>query len=383
MKTRVVMLGAMSVLLMLACSLFTSEEPPVEVGEVEAVRPSAESTEAPLVSPSATAEVPEVTATTEPLETASGCTLDARFAEDITVPDNTAIEGGEAFRKTWRIRNAGTCDWEVGTQWVFASGDPLGGPASVSAPAAAAGAEVDVSVDFVAPQTPGVYRSTWQLQTPDGRRFGSLFYVKIVVPEVSSEVTELPFVPPTGDTSGCSTPFDPEFLALVDQAESMGIDLGCPRGSAADASGAFQEYLANVDDPDFGLHYRSLMIWTTPYKLGEIYVVQGFDTSATSAVIKAAYDTWDESQPEVPPACAGMEIPPSYLMPIRGFGKHWCEQQLWNTVGWAVSTEKGVDLRVQHTEKGRVIKVSGPNMYSYLIAWRHNDGKATVRIVSP
>jgi hypothetical protein len=113
---------------------------------------------------------------------------------------------------------------------------------------------------------PGVYRSTWQLQTPDGRRFGSLFYVKIVVPEVSSEVTELPFVPRQGYFRVQYT-FRPGILALVDQPSVWESTWGAPR-LGCQCLRCFQEYLAIVDDPDFGLHYRSLMIWTTPISWG-------------------------------------------------------------------------------------------------------------------
>ncbi|HHS97476.1 MAG TPA: hypothetical protein ENK08_06195, partial [Chloroflexi bacterium] len=65
------------------------------------------------------------------ITTQGGCTLNAAFVADVTVPDNTEFPSGTAFTKTWRLRNTGTCTWEAGTLLVFVSGDAMGGPASV------------------------------------------------------------------------------------------------------------------------------------------------------------------------------------------------------------------------------------------------------------
>jgi hypothetical protein len=111
------------------------------------------------------------------------CTLNSEYVTDVTVPDNTEFAPGAAFVKTWRVRNSGTCEWEAGTNLVWVSGDPLGGPASVEVSPAAPEANIDISVDLVAPPDPGTYRSNWQLESPDGVRFGNELYIKIVVPE--------------------------------------------------------------------------------------------------------------------------------------------------------------------------------------------------------
>jgi len=127
---------------------------------------------------------PVATATPVPdVSGPGGCTLNASYVADVTVPDNTVFTPGKAFTKTWRVRNSGTCAWETGTQLVFVSGDPLGGPTAVNVPSVAPDSNTDVSVDLAAPATPGTYRSTWQLQSPAGVRFGSQVYVQIIVPE--------------------------------------------------------------------------------------------------------------------------------------------------------------------------------------------------------
>ncbi|MGC9356797.1 MAG: NBR1-Ig-like domain-containing protein [Anaerolineae bacterium] len=189
-----------------ACSLFGDDETPAETPpptKVSLLTPSGKETETPTPSEEATTAPTEETAppptSTEspPVTTESGCTLGAAYVADVSIPDNTAMVPGENFVKTWRIRNSGTCEWEAGTKMVFASGEPLGTASEVAMPTTAPGAEVEVGVDMVAPSDSGTYRSNWQLQAPDGTRFGGLFYVQIVVNEPTAEPTEEP-APPTG-----------------------------------------------------------------------------------------------------------------------------------------------------------------------------------------
>ena len=105
-----------------------------------------------------------------------------RFVADITIPDDMVILPGEAFVKTWRIRNAGDCPWPDGTSWIFARGSQMSGPDAVSVPATNPGQEVDVSVSLVAPGTPGTQTGYWTLRLPQGRTLSREYYVRIVVP---------------------------------------------------------------------------------------------------------------------------------------------------------------------------------------------------------
>ena len=65
-------------------------------------------TETPLEQASAT-PTPETPIPTNPAD----CTNSAAFVSDVTVEDNSIILSGTSFKKTWRIRNTGTC---VGTR---------------------------------------------------------------------------------------------------------------------------------------------------------------------------------------------------------------------------------------------------------------------------
>jgi hypothetical protein len=137
----------------------------------------------PQSSPTPPPPSPTVTHTPFPdVSGPGGCTLNAGFIEDVTIPDNSELAPGKSFTKVWRMRNTGTCTWDKGTQLVFVSGELMDDSRTVEIPSVAPDAETDVSVEMVAPTTPGTYRSTWQLQSPDGTSFGTQVYVQIVVP---------------------------------------------------------------------------------------------------------------------------------------------------------------------------------------------------------
>ena len=125
----------------------------------------------------------------------------AVFVDDVTIADGTEFKPGTSFTKTWRLRNEGTCTWNSEYELVFFDGDLMG--AEESYPLAGEvrpGDEVDLSVEFQAPELEGSYRSDWRLKDPSGEIFGTgedgdqSFWVEIVV---SSEVEDLDLGPAT------------------------------------------------------------------------------------------------------------------------------------------------------------------------------------------
>ncbi|MBI5838487.1 MAG: hypothetical protein HZB19_00160 [Chloroflexi bacterium] len=97
----------------------------------------------------------------------------AQFIADVTVPDGTSFAPGTAFKKTWRLKNIGTCAWTTSYALVFDSGEKFGAPASVNFPINVnPGQTVDLSVDMVAPSTAGHYFSYWKLRNASGVIFG-------------------------------------------------------------------------------------------------------------------------------------------------------------------------------------------------------------------
>jgi hypothetical protein len=113
----------------------------------------------------------------------SECAPDAVFAADVTVPDSTRIEGGQAFVKTWRVHNTGTCDWDADFRLVFVAGEQMGGPDSVAVPDTPAGESAEISVELVAPQGQGKHRGYWRVCVGTTECFGDKLYVEIVSTE--------------------------------------------------------------------------------------------------------------------------------------------------------------------------------------------------------
>ncbi|GAB4475579.1 MAG: hypothetical protein Kow0088_12540 [Anaerolineales bacterium] len=148
--------------------------------------------------PSPTATLPPPTSTPLPCDR-------VRFIKDVTIPDNTEIEAGSTFVKTWRLQNAGACTWSPQYALVLTGGEPMGSQVAVPLPHyVASGEMVDVSVTLTAPSVGGTYRAEYKLRNAANLVFGigeknEPFYVQIKVPTVKGVV------------------FD--FLAQADQAE--------------------------------------------------------------------------------------------------------------------------------------------------------------------
>ncbi len=110
----------------------------------------------------------------------------ATFIEDITIPDGTVLPPNDIFRKTWRLKNVGTCSWTTDYALVFVEGDQMNGPAvqpltTVVNP----GETVDITVELTAPAANGEYRGYWKLRDNNGEIFGlttgNAFWVDIKV----------------------------------------------------------------------------------------------------------------------------------------------------------------------------------------------------------
>ena len=105
---------------------------------------------------------------------ASAATCDwVQFVADVTVPDGAKYDPGTAFKKTWRLKNIGTCTWTTSYSLVFDSGAQMGAPASIKFPAEVKpGQTIDISVDMTAPTGAGHYRGYWKFKNASGVLFG-------------------------------------------------------------------------------------------------------------------------------------------------------------------------------------------------------------------
>lgn len=103
------------------------------------------------------------------------------FVSDVTIPDNTPVTAGQAFTKTWKVRNAGSCAWDAGFKFAFTGGEQMGGATYTLPSAVAAGATTDISVAMTAPNKSGTLRGNWRMSTAAGQFFGDEVYVQVVV----------------------------------------------------------------------------------------------------------------------------------------------------------------------------------------------------------
>ncbi|HMB22365.1 MAG: NBR1-Ig-like domain-containing protein [Chloroflexota bacterium] len=105
---------------------------------------------------------------------AQACTDRAQFLADVTVPDGTRFDPGAAFKKTWRLKNVGTCIWLASSyKLTFVSGERLGANTEVGFSSdVMSGQTVDLSVDMTAPNTAGHYIGYWKIKGAAGVPFG-------------------------------------------------------------------------------------------------------------------------------------------------------------------------------------------------------------------
>ncbi|CAF2027852.1 hypothetical protein Bca4012_080293 [Brassica carinata] len=111
--------------------------------------------------------------------------LDSRFVLDVNVIDGTVVAPSAAFTKIWKMRNNGSLVWPRGTQIFWIGGDRFSNSFAVDLQIPAEGVpingELDVKVDFVAPELPGRYISYWMMASPIGVKFGQRVWVSINV----------------------------------------------------------------------------------------------------------------------------------------------------------------------------------------------------------
>lgn len=203
MKTRYFLLPLLA-LILAACAPAT---PVVPTPDVLAVRTSAAYTVVAEITLTAAAFTstplpPSATSTPEPPPTATATqvfTTDPTqaalgtpaslcdnyvYVADVTIVDGTAMTAGQDFVKTWKIRNTGDCTWGDGYGLIYSYGEKMSGEAVPFGTVVAPGQEIDVSVNFKAPDKIGEYVSSWQMANPQGLSFGSkenILFVKIVV----------------------------------------------------------------------------------------------------------------------------------------------------------------------------------------------------------
>ena len=145
--------------------------------------------------PETPTETPTIAFATDPTQIALGTPAalcdDYSFnlsTLDVTILDGTAMTPGQEFVKTWKIKNTGICTWDTGYKLIFSYSSPpnqnMNAQPIPLTSLVAPGEEVEVSVQFKAPTTPGEYTGYWQMVNSKGIPFGKKEFtliVKIVV----------------------------------------------------------------------------------------------------------------------------------------------------------------------------------------------------------
>ncbi len=103
------------------------------------------------------------------------------FVADVTIPDNTTIDPGKKFVKTWTLLNNGSCTWDTTFKLAFLSGDQMGGVTTPLTTSVAPGSSLNISVNLTAPTSNGTYKGVWQLQNGSNQNFGAQPFVLIKV----------------------------------------------------------------------------------------------------------------------------------------------------------------------------------------------------------
>jgi hypothetical protein len=101
---------------------------------------------------------------------------------DVNVPDNTTMSPGQDFTKTWLVKNTGACPWGAGYVLTYAGySDDMDGQFIAMTEVIQPGQEVEVSVQFKAPEKAGEYLSAWTMRNPQGVEFPEIVFVKVIV----------------------------------------------------------------------------------------------------------------------------------------------------------------------------------------------------------
>src|SRR5512134_1368178 len=201
MKIKLFVTIALMTTLIAACG--SPNTPPAEpTPDVAAVRTSAASTVVSQFTLTAAAFTPTVSLPTETLTpaatgtvtvapaaqvtNAAGTTVSLcdsmEYVADVNIPDGTSMSPGQDFVKTWRIKNNGSCPWGAGYKLVYAGySDDMDGQFQPLAEVVQPNQEVEVSVQFKAPDATGEYLSAWQMENPSGVTFPKIIFVKILV----------------------------------------------------------------------------------------------------------------------------------------------------------------------------------------------------------
>lgn len=286
--------------------------------------PAVTSTDTPLPVPTTLTSTPLPDSTNTPLPPpTSNCNV-AQFVTDVTIPDGTIMTPGQAFTKTWRLKNAGTCTWTTSYVIAFSDGNAMNGPSTQALVGnVSPGQTIDISVNLTAPVSTGDYTGNWKLRDGSGVLFGK-FYVQIKVQKpatatntvASSHTVNLTYMAGESGLVLSDGSVNPLTVAAGDSLGNLGVEAflsfdisGVPSGSTIQSAslllkggsqvrgdpfatlGCLRAYVQNygaVDASDFvpvvPVPVGAITRWCNTGELGTPYSDSGFTSAIQSAV---------------------------------------------------------------------------------------------------
>jgi hypothetical protein len=184
------------------------------------------------------------------------CTDHVTFVTDVTYPDWTTVEVGQSFKKIWRLKNTGTCTWNLGYSLVFQSGVLTGTSERYPLPREVVpGDVVELSAHLIAPQVQGDVQSYWMIQNEDGRNFGigengdKPFWAKVKVGINPSPTAVISWTPR----------LDPGELAT--EGRWIDVDLGDQKLTAYEGSNPVMTFLVSTGTASYPTVTGQFRIW--------------------------------------------------------------------------------------------------------------------------
>lgn len=159
---------------------------------------------------------------------------------DVTISDGTRFNPGEPFSKTWRLVNSGLCTWTKEYSLVWFSGESFSSIHNqYFTDEIPGGQSIEITVDMVAPDSPGIHQSNWKLRAADGSLFGlgpagdSPIWVRIEV--INSGIPSEGMTPTLTPTSVVAM----KDTVVLELNQNLDLDIGKINSSSAADLGIF------------------------------------------------------------------------------------------------------------------------------------------------